>query len=160
MNDPHLKLAYTLAQAARQRLSKRRPRTARPAKLNPQLSPAQRVGQWHEDLALDLLQRAGLTLLARNLRCRAGEIDLILREADVLVLVEVRARANPRFGGAAASISPAKQARLARAAAMLLPEVARRHWIGSPPRVRFDVVAFEQLHPHWLRAAFWLEAGP
>lgn len=117
-------------------------------------SAAQRRGAAYEDRALSLLVDAGLQPLACNLRCRAGEIDLALRDGDILVLVEVRARAGRRYGGAAASVDRPKQRRLARAAACLLPGLATRHWQGRLPRVRFDVVAFEADGPHWLRHAF------
>lgn len=79
-----------------------------------------------------------------------------MRDGEVLVLVEVRVRAHAGYGGAAASIGASKQGRLARAAALLLPVLLRRHWPGAPPPVRFDVVAFEAGRPHWLRGAFWL----
>lgn len=95
-------------------------------------------------------------LLARNLHCRAGEIDLAMREGDILVLVEVRSRQADAYGGAAASIGRDKQARLARAAAHWLPELARRHWHGLPPAVRFDAVLFDGGRVRWLRAAFEL----
>ncbi|WP_094845038.1 YraN family protein [Bordetella genomosp. 9] len=118
------------------------------------LSPTQRIGSRYEDQALALLRQAGLRPLARNLRCRAGEIDLALRDVDTLVLVEVRARGDPNYGGAAASVGPDKQARLIRAACCLLPALAARHWGGRPPAVRFDVVAFDGETPCWLRHAF------
>jgi putative endonuclease len=118
------------------------------------LSPKQKVGNDYEDRALALLVRAGLRPLARNLRCRRGEIDLALRDGDTLVLVEVRARGNGRFGGAAASVDRAKQARLVHAAGRLLPRLAALHWGGRPPRVRFDVVAYEGDEPLWMRHAF------
>jgi putative endonuclease len=120
----------------------------------PRLSPTQRRGTGYEERALALLVRGGLLLLARNLRCRAGEIDLAMRDGDMLVLVEVRARASRRFGGAAASVDRAKQDRLVRAAQSLLPRLTARHWPGRTPRVRFDVIAFEGDEPVWLRDAF------
>ena len=152
--------AFELALAARRRAEKRRRRAARRAgpadRPPPRRSPRQRTGDAHEDAALRLLQAAGLVLLARNLHCRAGEIDLAMREGDVLVLVEVRSRQADAYGGAAASIGRDKQARLARAAAHWLPELARRHWRGRPPAVRFDAVLFDGGQVQWLRAAFEL----
>nr|WP_232464810.1 YraN family protein [Bordetella genomosp. 8] len=112
------------------------------------------MGSRYEDQALALLRQAGLRPLARNMRCRAGEIDLALRDRDTLVLVEVRARGDGGYGGAAASVGPDKQARLIRAACCLLPALAARHWGGRPPAVRFDVVAFDGETPRWLRHAF------
>ena len=122
-----------LAQAARRRARRKRSATARKAALAPRRSPTQRVGDAHEDAALRLLQARGLVLLARNLACRHGEIDLAMRDGAVLVFVEVRARRDARFGGAAASIGAAKQRRLAQAAAYWLPRLAARHWRGVPP---------------------------
>ncbi len=113
------------------------------------------VGSAAEQRALDHLLRAGLTLLARNYRvargprARAGEIDLILRERDgTLVFVEVRARADRRHGGAAASIGIGKQRSLILAAQHYL-----QRW-PSPPPCRFDVVAVEGDGLDWIRGAF------
>jgi len=162
MLDPFLEIAYERARQAQQRLLKRRRaaarRTARgpaPAPA-PRASPTQRAGTAREDQALQLLAGAGLVPLARNLHCRTGEIDLVMRDGDTLVFVEVRARASSRYGGAAASVGRAKQARLLRSAALLLPDLARRHWGGRIPPVRFDVVAFEAGQADWLPAAFSL----
>lgn len=161
MNDPHLKLAFELARQAQEKLHKRRrrrvaARCSDDATDSRRPSPTQKAGSDREDQALRLLQRAGLVLLARNLSCRHGEIDLVMRDGDTLVFVEVRSRANPRFGGAAASVDRSKQQRLIRSAAFLLPTLARAYWNACTPRARFDVVAFERHAPHWLRNAFTL----
>ena len=115
----------------------------------------QERGQAAEDAALAHLQHAGLTLVARNYRvargpgARGGEIDLILRDRDgTLVFVEVRARADRRHGGAAASIGAAKRASLVLAA---------RHFLAGlrvVPPCRFDVVAVDGAELQWLRGAF------
>jgi len=109
-------------------------------------------GDAAEARALAHLQAAGLKLVARNYRTPGrggGEIDLIVRERDgTLVFVEVRQRGSARFGGAAASVSGAKQRRIVFAA---------RHYLmrlPSPPPCRFDVVAVEPVGIQWLRAAF------
>lgn len=116
------------------------------------------VGDEGEDQALAHLQRQGLLVLARNYRMaggprvRGGEIDLVMRDRDgTVVFVEVRKRADTRFGGAAASITPAKQQRLVRTAQHFL-----RRWRTWPP-CRFDVVALEGGGLQWIRGAF--EAG-
>lgn len=110
-------------------------------------------GQAAENLALAHLQAAGLRLLARNYRTPGrggGEIDLIVREPDgALVFVEVRARASGSRGGAAASVGPAKQRRIALAARHYL---LRHH--RSPPRCRFDVVAIDGARVEWIKGAF------
>ncbi|NWG87203.1 MAG: YraN family protein [Hydrogenophilaceae bacterium] len=101
-----------------------------------------------EDRAAEYLQRQGLKLVARNYRCRQGEIDLILREGTTLVFVEVRSRASSAFGGAAASITQAKQAKLIRAA---------QHYLSlqsSLPACRFDAVLIDGNDLQWLKHAF------
>jgi putative endonuclease len=118
-------------------------------------SSTKAVGDAAEDRALAHLQAQGLTLVQRNYRVArgpgapGGEIDLILRERDgTLVFVEVRKRRDTAFGGAAASISPAKQARLVRTAQHFLAR-----WPTLPP-CRFDVVSIDGPRVDWLRAAF------
>ena len=115
----------------------------------------QALGRAAEDAALAHLRRAGLELVARNYRvargprARGGEIDLILRDRDgTLVFVEVRARADRRHGGAAASIGAAKRASLVLAA---------RHFLARlrvVPPCRFDVVSVDGAELQWLRGAF------
>jgi putative endonuclease len=112
-------------------------------------------GEAAEARALAWLQARGLLLVQRNYRvargpsAHGGEIDLVLRDADgTLVFVEVRERASARHGGAAASVSHAKQQRLLRAA---------RHYLmrfETPPPCRFDVVAIDGDGIEWLPAAF------
>lgn len=105
-------------------------------------------GQAGEDAALAYLQRQGLQLVTRNFRCKAGEIDLIMSVAGTLVFVEVRRRASGRYGGAAASVGPAKQRRLLLAAQCYL----QRYRV--PPACRFDVVTIEGGVLAWIRDAF------
>jgi putative endonuclease len=102
-------------------------------------------GQLSEESALAYLQAHGLVLVERNFLCKAGEVDLIMRDGPGLVFVEVRKRATTRFGGALWSITPAKQKRLLRAAQYYL---LRYHQV---PPCRFDVIAIEDGQLRWLR---------
>jgi putative endonuclease len=109
-------------------------------------------GDAAEDRALSHLRAQGLRLVARNYRTPGrggGEIDLIMRERDgTLVFVEVRKRAGPGFGGAAASVGWQKQRRIVFAA---------RHYLlrlREPPPCRFDVISMEGGSIQWMRAAF------
>ena len=107
-------------------------------------------GQLTEDFAAAYLEQRGLELVERNYRCRFGEIDLIVRDGQTLVFVEVRMRTSERFGGAAASITATKRARLVRAA---------RHYLSklrSTPACRFDALLIEGDPPRidWIRDAF------
>jgi len=111
----------------------------------------ERTGREAEARAEAWLAARGLVRVARNVRCRGGEIDLVMRDGAHWVFVEVRARADARFGGAAASVGARKQRRVAIAAQVfLLARFGQRPW----PPCRFDVVAFEGGEPHWIRDAF------
>jgi putative endonuclease len=108
-----------------------------------------------EQRALEYLQTRGLCVLARNLRCKAGELDLVGFDGEVLAIVEVRQRSGARFGGALASVSPAKQRKIIRAARYFLLE--RVEWRARA--MRFDVLAFDGLpdgsyRTLWLKDAF------
>lgn len=102
---------------------------------------------------MEFLQRQRLRFVARNVVCRGGEIDLIMRERDgALVFVEVRARSQRHYGGAAASIGWQKKRRLVHAARHYL--AARERQSRDEPACRFDVIAFEAGRLVWLRDAF------
>lgn len=104
-----------------------------------------------ERLAEQYLRKAGLSLVTRNFRCRLGEIDLIMKDRESLVFVEVRLRSSRGFGGAAGSIGPHKQRRLVAAAQFYLGGLAH-----TPP-CRFDAVLLDGLDAariEWLKNAF------
>jgi len=103
-----------------------------------------------EAIAAAYLQGRGLTILARNYRCRLGEIDLVARDGATTVFVEVRERASSAFGGAAASITSKKRTKLLKAA---------RHYLSrlpALPQCRFDALLIEGKPPRieWIRDAF------
>jgi putative endonuclease len=115
----------------------------------------QRTGEQAEALARACLERQGMKLVERNYRVargpsrRGGEIDLVMRDRDgTLVFVEVRARASAGQGGAAASITHAKRARIVYAAQHYLMRFERL------PACRFDVVAIDAGQAEWIKAAF------
>lgn len=107
----------------------------------------QEEGSRGEDAALFHLRQHGLQLVERNFLCKGGEIDLIMQDGATLVFVEVRKRARRDFGGAAASVTPAKQRRLIGAAQTFLQRYRQ------PPPCRFDVVAIDGDVLDWLRNA-------
>jgi putative endonuclease len=92
-------------------------------------------------MAARFLERHGLAVVARNVRCRLGEIDLVARDGGTLVFVEVRLRRRAAFGGAAASITAAKRARIRAAAELYLARLAR-----IPP-CRIDALLLDALDP-------------
>ena len=111
------------------------------------LSNKQRQGLQWEQAALAHLQRHGLVLVEANFECKGGEIDLVMRDGDTLVFVEVRQRVSMTHGGAAASITPAKIRRLVRAAQFYLMR------LPDTPPCRFDVVAIDGGQLEWLQNA-------
>jgi putative endonuclease len=120
----------------------------------PKASPGN-AGQAAETQALEHLQGQGLQLLARNWRCKGGELDLVMLDADTVVFVEVRYRLHAGFGGALGSIDGRKQKRLVLAATLFLQKESR--WANHP--CRFDVVALQGSHHagqpfQWLKNAF------
>jgi putative endonuclease len=98
----------------------------------------QELGKFGEDLAVAELERRGYAILARRYRTRYGEIDIVARQGDTLVFVEVKAKATPGFGLAAEAMTPVKQRRLTR---MAVDYVSRVAWTHGP--CRFDVVAID-----------------
>jgi putative endonuclease len=118
-----------------------------PGRLPDRRTPAQRSGEQGEDAALACLQQHGLAVVARNFRCRRGEIDLIMQDGATLVFVEVRKRAPGAHGDAAASITSRKQARLIAAAQTYLQR------FRMPPACRFDVIAIDGGRLDWIRNA-------
>ena len=99
-------------------------------------SPRRARGIAGEDQAAAWYESCGYEVLARNWRCRDGEIDLVLATGSTIVVCEVKSRASDAFGLPAEAVTPAKQARLRRLAAQWLASSGRH-----PREVRFDVAA-------------------
>lgn len=98
------------------------------------------VARRGEDAAAAFLERVGMSIDDRNWRCPAGEIDIVAREGDTLVFVEVKTRRSERAGTAEDAVSPTKQRQVVRVAKSYL--VAHPE---APEALRFDVVAIKVL---------------
>ncbi len=112
-----------------------------------------KIGSEAEDLAIDYLQKTGLTLLTRNYHCRRGEIDLIMRDGNFLVFIEVRYRRNSRYGSAAESVTRQKQQRLLTTAEHYLQNEKQ----NADNACRFDVITLsgqQDLQIEWIKDAF------
>lgn len=105
----------------------------------------QRTGDEGEQRALLYLQQKGMTLIERNFLCKGGEIDLVMQDDKGLVFVEVRSRNSSQFGGALASVTPAKQRRMVIAAQVFLQAYKR------PPACRFDLICIQNGELDWLQ---------
>ncbi len=132
-----------------------------PLTLRPMTAPAATVqtrlqrGAASEQLAADYLQARGLAILARNFRCKIGELDLVCLDDRVLAVIEVRQRGCADFGGALASVTWRKRRKIIRATQVLLQR--RSAW--RPYAMRFDVLALEGLPSGehrivWIKDAF------
>jgi putative endonuclease len=108
------------------------------------------TGQQAENSACAFLESQGFTIVERNFQRRVGELDIVARDGELLLVVEVRTRASDRFGGAAASIGPSKQRRITATTGLLLQwRRELRHC-----RVRFDVIVVRDGEIEWLKHAF------
>jgi putative endonuclease len=96
-------------------------------------------GDAAEERACRHLERSGFTIVERNYRTKGGEIDIVAREGDVLVFVEVRSLEVSDFGSPEESITPAKRRRIVGAARHYLSNVPSSSWREA----RFDVIAIE-----------------
>lgn len=94
-----------------------------------------RTGRRGEEQAEKFLKKAGLKTVGRRVRVEIDEIDLIARQGDTLVFVEVKTRANENFGRPSAAVNRAKRRRLSRAAIRFLKNHKLR-----PSYIRFDIV--------------------
>jgi putative endonuclease len=90
-----------------------------------------------EDAACAHLRAKGYRIVARNWRCRFGELDVIARDGDILAIVEVKLRRSAGFGGPEGALSRAKRDRILAATGAFLART------GCRLTVRFDVVAIE-----------------
>ncbi len=99
------------------------------------------VGRYGEDVAARFLTDAGLVVLARNWRCREGELDIVATEASTLIFCEVKTRSSVLFGAPAEAINPAKAARIRRLAGAWLAEQRAGDGLEFWPELRFDVIS-------------------
>lgn len=103
------------------------------------MAPKDELGRHGEQLAADFLEASGMRILARNWRCREGEIDIIARDGPMLVVVEVRTRSGRSHGTAFESVTQDKVRRL---------RILSGRWRITQPEifdsVRVDVVALER----------------
>lgn len=95
------------------------------------------LGRWGEDLAAAHLAAHGYEVLARNWRCRYGELDIVARTPEALVFVEVKTRSGPAYGPPAEAVTRVKASRIRLLAAQWLSEARPRGWSD----LRFDVIS-------------------
>jgi putative endonuclease len=115
---------------------------------------SQHIGRLAEKQAYLYLEARGLKLITRNYRCLSGEIDLIMRDANEVVFVEVRTRKNPDYASAIESIDYRKQKKIIRAATHFL---SHKKWLDKV-NCRFDVIGISyrltKANIEWIKDAF------
>ncbi|MFQ3230031.1 YraN family protein [Reinekea sp.] len=109
------------------------------------------TGEASEQIAENHLIAHGLITVAKNVRFKAGELDLVCLDGKELVFVEVRFRKNDTFGSAVESVTRPKQRKVIKAAALFLQQ--NREW--EKHIMRFDVVGIDSNHKvDWIKGAF------
>lgn len=108
------------------------------------------IGQQAEEQACAFLEKKGLKLLERNFRCKLGEIDLIMRDKDEVVFVEVRKRSSDAFGSAVESVTFTKQRKVINTAMLYLQ---KQNWFDKV-QCRFDIIGITQNKIEWIKDAF------
>jgi putative endonuclease len=119
-------------------------------------SPTQTIGQIKESQALAQLKAAGLRSITQNYHCKMGEIDLIMKDKEAIVFIEVRMRSANSYGHALESIVVSKQIKIIHAATHFLEK--NPFWQSF--MARFDVITFDDPHQKngdWIKDAFRLE---
>ena len=107
-----------------------------------------------EDFAAKQLTQQGLKIISQNYLCKMGEVDIIARDKNDLVFIEVRYRKSEQYGGSLASVDSKKQRRVSMAANHYL----QKHKLTNKVACRFDVFAVTGIFNHfeyqWIKAAF------
>lgn len=116
------------------------------------------TGRQGENIALDYLKNEGYLIVERNYRCHLGEMDIIAKEGDTLVFVEVKSRRSRNFGAPQEAVGTKKQRKLSMIALFYLQEQR-----APEVNARFDIIAVHigsgKPHVELIRDAFDLQAG-
>ena len=111
-------------------------------------------GLEYEDLAAQYLEKQGLTILERNYQCRQGEIDIVAKNREFVIFIEVKYRKNNRFGEPFAFVDTKKQRRLIKTAL----HFSQQKGLHEKYPMRFDVISIQpqdtQFDIQWLKNAF------
>jgi len=110
-------------------------------------------GYEQEQQARNYLLQQGLESVTENYQCKMGELDLIMRDKDIYVFVEVRYRQRNDFGGGLASVDTYKQKKIINAAKYYL----QQEKLYDKVPCRFDVVAIKDSRIEWIKDAFWVQ---
>jgi len=107
-----------------------------------------KTGTFYEDAACEYLQKQGVTILERNYRCRLGEIDIVAKDKNCIVFVEVKYRRTNQYGDALMAVGYAKQKKICRCAEVYC---MYHPWVSQ---VRYDVIGITDTKVKWIQNAF------
>lgn len=111
-------------------------------------------GQHAENQACAFLKTQGLQLIEQNFSCPSGELDLIMKDQQTIVFVEVRFRHSPQFGSVIETITPQKRRKLIHTALLFLQ---KKKWLHKL-QYRFDIIGLDTTeHIHWIKNAFYAD---
>lgn len=99
-----------------------------------------KIGKQSEQLAAEYLTKKGLTVVKSNFHCRFGEIDIIAKDGNTFIFIEVKYRSNVNYGGAISAVSPSKQEKIKKSAQIYLQQHALNEYNTA---CRFDVIAMQ-----------------
>ncbi len=96
----------------------------------------QKIGKWGEDAVTTYLEQRGYEIITRNARTPYGEIDIVAKQADITIFVEVKTRTSNKMGLPEESVNPRKQAHMLACAEYYAAENGIDHW-------QIDVISVE-----------------
>ena len=109
-----------------------------------------KVGAFYEELAANYMREHEMIILEMNYRCKQGEIDIIAKDKEYLVIAEVKYRSSLKSGYPAEAVTAAKQRRIYKAAQYYLYS----HGLPETTKIRFDVIAILKEDITYIKNAF------
>ncbi|XP_060149428.1 UPF0102 protein mma_0204-like [Globicephala melas] len=155
MTSEQMKNPYAF-EIALKKQKKKKPYQAKSSPIRPYQLEITR-GKKAEEQACRFLKEQGLLFLARNMACPFGEIDLLMKEGETLVVIEVRQRSYLRYGQAIETIDNKKQNKLIRSLEYLLQHIAIHFFNGHIPNYRFDLVTLDQEQLQWTKNVIFIK---
>ncbi|MDB1145324.1 MAG: YraN family protein [Alcaligenaceae bacterium] len=129
-------------------------RKKRPSKhqgFNPFQMHSNHKGQKAENTAKTLLENNGLIFLCKNIACPLGELDLVMKDQNTLVIIEVRQRTQKHHGLAIETIGKHKQNNIIKTFHVLFPHIIQHFFNGQAPDYRFDLITIDKNHVSWIK---------
>ncbi|NTS76607.1 YraN family protein [Catenovulum sp. SM1970] len=110
-------------------------------------------GAIYEKKAANFISTQGLSVIEQNWHVKGGELDLIAKQGNKLIFIEVKYRKSKQYGNAASTVTPSKQQKIKRAAILYMQSIGLNSQLTS---YRFDIISFDgdNSAPNWIQNAF------